>query len=45
VTSTLIYAFVQNSGEKPPQRATDRAVVEQAGQPSRTPKNPLLFVY
>lgn len=25
--------------------ATDRAVVEQAGQPLRTSKNPLLFVY
>jgi hypothetical protein len=31
--------------KKRPQRATDRAVVEQAGQPPRTPKNPLLFVY
>jgi hypothetical protein len=45
VTSTLIYAFVRKSDEKTPQRATDRAVVEQAAQPSRTPKNPLLFVY
>ncbi|WP_169307469.1 hypothetical protein [Chitiniphilus eburneus] len=45
MTSTFIYAFAQASDEKTPQRATDRAVVEQAGQPSHTSKNPLLFVY
>ena len=39
MTSTFIYAFSLASDEKTPQRATDRAVVEQAGQPSRTSKN------
>lgn len=45
MTSTFIYAFVLGSDEKTPQRATDRAVVEQAGQPSRTSKIPIyLFI-
>ena len=45
MTSTLIYAFVRKSDEKTPQRATDPAVVEQGGQPPRTPKNPFyLFI-
>jgi hypothetical protein len=42
---TPIYAATLKSDEKTPQRATDRAVVEQAGQPSRTPKIPFyLFI-
>ena len=33
------------TASKTPQRATDRAVVEQAGQPSLTPKIPIyLFI-
>ena len=45
MTSTFIYAFSLASDEKTPQRATDRAVVEQAGQPSRTSKIPFyLFI-
>lgn len=44
MTSTFIYAFVLGSDEKR-LCATDRAVVEQAGQPSRTSKIPIyLFI-
>lgn len=45
MTSTFIYAFSLASDEKTPQRATDRAVVEQAGQRVAHLKNPFyLFI-